>query len=244
MRIYPAIDIKDGKAVRLVQGKFDEVTVFNDNPAEAAKAWSEAGANYIHIVDLDGARYGKSFIIDILKEISSKYNIPVQTGGGVRTIEDIRERIESGAARVIIGTAAVENPQLVREAIKLYGDKIAVGVDAKNGMVAIKGWEEVSDVSAVDLCLEMKKLGVKTIIYTDISKDGMMCGPNIEATKELIEKTGMEIIASGGVSKIDDLENVFKINAQGVIIGKALYNGAINLSDAIDKFEKGEKNAY
>lgn len=244
MRIYPAIDIKDGKAVRLVQGKFDEVTVFNDNPAEAAKAWSEAGANYIHIVDLDGARYGKSFIIDILKEISSKYNIPVQTGGGVRTIEDIRERIESGAARVIIGTAAVENPQLVREAIKLYGDKIAVGVDAKNGMVAIKGWEKVSDVSAVDLCLEMKKLGVKTIIYTDISKDGMMCGPNIEATKELIEKTGMEIIASGGVSKIDDLENVFKINAQGVIIGKALYNGAINLSDAIDKFEKGEKNAY
>ncbi|MCI8804979.1 MAG: 1-(5-phosphoribosyl)-5-[(5-phosphoribosylamino)methylideneamino]imidazole-4-carboxamide isomerase [Clostridiales bacterium] len=244
MRIYPAIDIKDGKAVRLVQGKFDEVTVFNDNPAEAAKAWAEAGANYIHIVDLDGARYGKSFIIDILKEISSKYNIPVQTGGGVRTIEDIRERIESGAARVIIGTAAVENPQLVREAIKLYGDKIAVGVDAKNGMVAIKGWEEVSDVSAVDLCLEMKKLGVKTIIYTDISKDGMMCGPNIEATKELIEKTGMEIIASGGVSKIDDLENVFKINAQGVIIGKALYNGAINLSDAIDKFEKGEKNAY
>ena len=244
MRIYPALDIKDGKAVRLVQGKFDEVTVFNDNPAEAAKAWAEAGANYIHIVDLDGARYGKSFIIDILKEISSKYNIPVQTGGGVRTIEDIRERIESGAARVIIGTAAVENPQLVREAIKLYGDKIAVGVDAKNGMVAIKGWEEVSDVSAVDLCLEMKKLGVKTIIYTDISKDGMMCGPNIEATKELIEKTGMEIIASGGVSKIDDLENVFKINAQGVIIGKALYNGAINLSDAIDKFEKGEKNAY
>lgn len=244
MRIYPAIDIKDGKAVRLVQGKFDEVTVFNDNPAEAAKAWAEAGANYIHIVDLDGARYGKSFIIDILKEISSKYNIPVQTGGGVRTIEDIRERIESGAARVIIGTAAVEKPQLVREAIKLYGDKIAVGVDAKNGMVAIKGWEEVSDVSAVDLCLEMKKLGVKTIIYTDISKDGMMCGPNIEATKELIEKTGMEIIASGGVSKTDDLENVFKINAQGVIIGKALYNGAINLSDAIDKFEKGEKNAY
>ncbi len=131
MRIYPAIDIKDGKAVRLVQGKFDEVTVFNDNPAEAAKAWAEAGANYIHIVDLDGARYGKSFIIDILKEISSKYNIPVQTGGGVRTIEDIRERIDSGAARVIIGTAAVENPQLVREAIKLYGDKIAVGVDAK-----------------------------------------------------------------------------------------------------------------
>ncbi len=244
MRIYPAIDIKDGKAVRLVQGKFDEVTVFNDNPAEVAKVWAEAGASYIHIVDLDGARYGKSFIIDILKEISSKYNVPVQTGGGVRTIEDIRKRIEAGAERVIIGTAAVENPELVREAVKLYGDKIAVGVDAKNGMVAIKGWEEVSDVSSVDLCLEMKKAGVKTIIYTDISKDGMMSGPNIVATKELIEKTGMEIIASGGVSKIEDLENVFEINAQGVIIGKALYNGAINLSEAIDKFEKGDKNAH
>ena len=240
MRIYPAIDIKDGKAVRLVQGKFDEVTVFNDNPAEAAKAWAEAGATYIHIVDLDGARYGKSFIIDVLKEISSKYDIPVQTGGGVRTLDDVTARIEAGADRVIIGTAAVKNPELVKEAVKLYGDKIAVGVDAKDGMVAIKGWEEVSDVTAVDLCLKMKGFGVKTVIYTDISKDGMMSGPNIESTKELIEKTGMDIIASGGVSQMKDLENVNAINAQGVIIGKALYNGAIKLSEAIDKFEKGE----
>ncbi len=240
MQIYPAIDIKDGKAVRLVQGKFDEVTVFNDNPADAAKAWADAGATYIHIVDLDGARYGKSFIIDVLKEISEKYDIPVQTGGGVRTLDDVTARIEAGASRVIIGTAAVKNPELVKKAVELYGDKIAVGVDAKDGLVAIKGWEEVSDITAVDLCLKMKSFGVKTIIYTDISKDGMMCGPNIASTKELIEKTGLEIIASGGVSKIDDLENVNAINAQGVIIGKALYNGAINLKDAIDKFEKGE----
>lgn len=240
MQIYPAIDIKDGKAVRLVQGKFDEVTVFNDNPADAAKAWADAGATYIHIVDLDGARYGKSFIIDVLKEISEKYDIPVQTGGGVRTLDDVTARINAGAARVIIGTAAVKNPDLVKEAVKLYGDKIAVGVDAKNGLVAIKGWEEVSDITAVDLCLKMKELGVKTIIYTDISKDGMMCGPNISATKELIEKTGLNIIASGGVSKLEDLENVNNINAQGVIIGKALYNGAINLKDAINKFEKDE----
>lgn len=240
MQIYPAIDIKDGKAVRLVQGKFDEVTVFNDNPADAAKAWADAGATYIHIVDLDGARYGKSFIIDVLKEISQKYDIPVQTGGGVRTLDDVTARIEAGAARVIIGTAAVKNPELVKEAVELYGDKIAVGVDAKNGLVAIKGWEEVSDITAVDLCLKMKSFGVGTIIYTDISKDGMMCGPNIASTRELIEKTGLDIIASGGVSKLDDLENVNSINAQGVIIGKALYNGAINLKDAIDKFEKGE----
>jgi len=238
MQIYPAIDIKDGKAVRLVQGKFDEVTVFNDNPVDVAKNWVDMGATYIHIVDLDGARYGKSFIIDALKEISSKYSIPVQTGGGVRTIDDVKKRIESGAARVIIGTAAVKNPELVKEAVTLYGDKIAVGVDAKNGMVAIKGWEEVSDIAAVDLCLKMRNIGVKTIIYTDISKDGMMCGPNIESTKELIEKTGMDIIASGGVSKIVDLENINKINAQGVIIGKALYNGSIDLKEAINKFEK------
>lgn len=240
MRIYPAIDIKDGKAVRLAQGKFSEETVFNENPAAAAKNWVDAGASYIHIVDLDGARYGKSFIIDILKEISSRYNISVQTGGGVRTIEDIKERINAGAARVIIGTAAVENPELVNKAVKLYGDKIAVGVDAKNGMAAVKGWEEVSGISAVDLCLKMKKFGVKTIIYTDISKDGMMCGPNIESTKELIEKTGMNIIASGGVSKINDIENINKIKAAGVIIGKALYNGALNLSEVIKKFEKDE----
>lgn len=237
MQIYPAIDIIDGKAVRLSQGSFDNVTVFNDTPADAAKDWVEAGATYIHIVDLDGARYGKTFVIDIIKDIKSKYDIKIETGGGVRTMKDIDDRIEAGASRVIIGTAAVKNPELVKEAVKKYGDKIAVGVDAKNGMVAISGWEEVSDISAVDLCLKMKEYGVNTVIYTDISKDGMMCGPNIESTKDLIEKTGMDIIASGGVSKMEDIENVNNINAAGVIIGKALYNGALNLKEVIDKFE-------
>ena len=240
MQIYPAIDIKDGKAVRLTQGKFDDVTVFNDEPAEAAKAWVDAGASYIHIVDLDGARYGKSFITDIIKSIRSKYTVPIQTGGGVRTMEDITERIEAGASRVIIGTAAVKNPELVKVAVGIYGDKIAVGVDAKDGMVAIAGWEEVSDVSAVELCLKMKGCGVKTVIYTDISKDGMMCGPNLVSTKELIDKTGLEVIASGGVSSMEDLENVEKIGSAGVIIGKALYNGALELGDVLERFEKGE----
>lgn len=237
MQIYPAIDIIDGKAVRLSQGKFDDVTVFNNDPADAAGKWVESGATYIHLVDLDGARYGKSFVIDIIKNIKAKYSIPVQTGGGVRTMEDIDNRINAGASRVIIGTAAVKNPNLVKEAVKKYGDKIAVGVDAKNGMVAISGWEEVSNISAVDLCLKMKSYGVKTVIYTDISKDGMMSGPNIESTKELINKTGMDIIASGGVSSIADIENVNNIKAAGVIIGKALYNGALNLKEVIDKFE-------
>jgi phosphoribosylformimino-5-aminoimidazole carboxamide ribotide isomerase len=237
MQIYPAIDIKDGKAVRLTQGDFDAVTVFNDDPVTAAKTWIDAGASYLHIVDLDGARYGKSFIIDIIKNIRAKYDIPVQTGGGVRTIEDVTERIEAGASRVIIGTAAVKNPELVKQAVELYGDKIAVGVDAKNGMVAISGWEEVSDVSAVDLCLKMKNYGIKTVIYTDISKDGMMSGPNIESTKALIDATVLNVIASGGVSTMADVENVNAIGSAGVIIGKALFNGALNLKEVVSKFE-------
>lgn len=237
MQIYPAIDIIDGKAVRLSQGSFDDVTVFNDSPVEAAKDWVDAGATYIHIVDLDGARYGKTFVTDIIKDIKSKYDVKIETGGGVRTMKDIEDRINAGASRVIIGTAAVKNPELVKEAVGKFGDKIAVGVDAKNGMVAISGWEEISDVTAVDLCLKMKEYGVNTVIYTDISKDGMMSGPNIESTKDLIEKTGMDIIASGGVSKMEDIENVNNINAAGVIIGKALYNGALNLKDVISKFQ-------
>lgn len=236
MQIYPAIDIIDGKAVRLSQGRFDNVTVFNDDPSAAAGDWVKAGADYIHIVDLDGARYGKSFITDIIKDIKNKYNIDIQTGGGVRSIRDIEDRINAGASRVIIGTAAVKNPELVREAVKLYGEKIAVGIDAKNGMVAISGWEEISSVKAVDLCHEMKKYGVNTVIYTDISKDGMMGGPNIYSTKELIERTGMDIIASGGVSHMRDIENVKGINAAGVIIGKALYNGALDLKEIIERF--------
>lgn len=237
MQIYPAIDIIDGKAVRLSQGKFDDVTVFNDSPADVAKEWVNAGTTYIHIVDLDGARYGKTFVIDIIKNIKSKYDIKIETGGGVRTMKDIDDRINAGASRVIIGTAAVKNPDLVKEAVKKYGDMIAVGVDAKNGMVAVSGWEEVSDITAVDLCLKMKSYGINTIIYTDISKDGMMSGPNIESTKELIEKTGMDIIASGGVTDMADIENVDNINAAGVIIGKALYNGALNLEDVINRFQ-------
>lgn len=238
LQIYPAIDIIDGKAVRLSQGKFDDVTVFDDDPCDAAGRWVAKGATYIHLVDLDGARYGKTFVIDIIKNIKSEYDVLLETGGGVRTMEDIALRIDSGADRVIIGTAAVKNPELVKVAVEKYGDKIAVGVDAKDGMVAISGWEEVSSVTALDLCLKMKSYGVKTIIYTDISKDGMMSGPNIEATKKLIDETGMDIIASGGVSSMSDVQNVADINAAGVIIGKALFNGAMDLKEVIDRFCK------
>lgn len=237
MQIYPAIDIIDGKAVRLSQGKFDDVTVFNDDPCDAAGKWVEMGATYIHLVDLDGARYGKSFVIDIIKAIKNKYNVPIQTGGGVRTMSDIDLRIEAGASRVIIGTAAVKNPHLVKAAYEKYGDKLAVGVDAKNGMVAVSGWEEVSNITACDLCLNMKEFGVNTIIYTDISRDGMMSGPNIDSTRELINKTGMDIITSGGISSMKDIEAAAEIHSSGVIIGKALYNGALDLKEVIDKFQ-------
>ncbi|NLK20506.1 MAG: 1-(5-phosphoribosyl)-5-[(5-phosphoribosylamino)methylideneamino]imidazole-4-carboxamide isomerase [Epulopiscium sp.] len=240
MRLYPAIDIKGGKCVRLSQGRFDKVTVYNDNPVEIAKKWEEAGATYIHLVDLDGALIGEQANKNTIKEIAASVTIPIQTGGGIRTIASIKDRLSLGISRVIIGTAAIKDPSLVKEAVKEFGaDRIVIGIDAKNGKVAVEGWEEVSSVKAIDLCLQMKKIGIKTIVYTDISKDGMMSGVNVEATKELIDSTGMDIIASGGVADYRDLEKVSHIGAEGVIIGKALYQGTIDLKQAIKQFNRG-----
>ncbi|MBQ2752697.1 MAG: 1-(5-phosphoribosyl)-5-[Firmicutes bacterium] len=238
MQIYPAIDIKNGQCVRLRQGKFDDVTVYGDDPIKVAEKFVKSGATYLHIVDLDGARNGMSYNQEIIKEIVERFNVPVQTGGGVRSMRDIEKRISLGVSRVILGTVAVKNPELVQEAVKVYGDKIGVGIDAVNGWVAIHGWEEISQVTALDLCMRMKDYGVKTIMYTDISKDGMMIGPNVEATKEIIKMTGVDIIASGGITTMMDLENLEAIGAHGTVIGKALYQGALKLSDVIARFEK------
>lgn len=238
MQIYPAIDLKNGQCVRLKQGRFDDVTSYGDDPVQRAKIWEEAGATYIHVVDLDGARTGNSYNLEAIKKIVAAVNVPVQTGGGIRSMRDIEQRIDAGVSRVIIGTAAVNNPELVKEAVRVYGDKIAVGIDASKGMVATDGWEKISDVPAIELCKKMAEIGVKTVVYTDISKDGMMSGPNIESTKELVEQSGINIIASGGVSTMSDLEGVESINAQGVIIGKALYQGALDLKEIIERFEK------
>ena len=239
MQIYPAVDIKNGKCVRLKQGNFDAVTVYEQNPVIAAKKWIEKGATYLHIVDLDGAKEGISENEQIIAEIAKLSDVPVQTGGGVRSLKDIERKLQKGVSKVILGTVAVRQPELVKQAVEKFGsDKIVVGIDAKEGYVAIAGWEEISSVSALDLCLKMKEYGVKTIIYTDIAKDGMMSGINLEATKELIEKTGMHIIASGGISNMADLENVQKINAHGVIIGKALYQQTLDLKQVIKKFER------
>lgn len=238
MQIYPAIDIKNGQCVRLKQGRFDDMTVYGDDPMKVAEKWVKSGASYIHIVDLDGARQGTSYNQQIIEQIAQQFQVPVQTGGGIRSMRDIEEKLSLGVSRVVLGTVAVKNPELVAEAVKVYGEKIAVGIDAMNGRVAIQGWEEVSQVSAMDLCKKMVKFGVKTIVYTDISKDGMMTGPNIEATKEIIRETGVNIIASGGIANIMDLESLEAIGAHGTIIGKALYQGELKLSNVIQRFEK------
>lgn len=238
MQIYPAIDIKNGQCVRLRQGKFNTMTVYGDDPMLVAKKWVSCGATYLHVVDLDGARQGTSYNSEIIKKIAETFPVPVQTGGGIRTMRDIEEKLALGVSRVILGTVAVIKPDLVRDAVKAYGEKIAVGIDAMNGRVAIQGWEEVSQVSALELCKRMKSFGVKTIVYTDISKDGMLAGPNMDATREVVEATGINVIASGGITTIADLENMERVGAQGAIIGKALYQGDLQLEAVISRLEK------
>ncbi len=238
MIIFPAIDLKDGKCVRLRQGDFDKVTVYGDDPIKIAEGFIDAGATHIHIVDLDGARTGESKNLSVINKIAS-YPIIVQTGGGIRSMSDIEKRINAGVFRVIIGTAAVKKSEFVKEAVNSYKDHIAVGIDAKNGMVAISGWEEISEFKAVDFCLKMKDYGVSTIIYTDISKDGMLSGFNFEMTKKLIDKSGINIIASGGITTIKDLEIASEIGAYGAIVGQAIYKRTINLDEAITKFQGG-----
>lgn len=239
MILYPAIDIRNGQCVRLRQGQFHDAEVYSHSPVKIAKLWEAQGASHIHIVDLDGALAGRSMNEDVIRDIVSSVNIPVQTGGGIRTIKDIETKLSLGVSRVIIGTKAVENPQFVKEAIACFGpDRIVVGIDAKQGMVAIQGWEKVSNYKAVSLALEMKEYGVKTIVYTDITKDGMLLGPNIEHTEEIVRITGLSVIASGGVASMKDLESVYQIPVAGVIIGKALYENRIDLCAAIERFEK------
>lgn len=239
MRLYPAIDIKGGQCVRLRQGQFNEMLVYSDKPYEVAKRWEECNASYIHVVDLDGALAGHSVNDDVIKRIAETVSIPIQTGGGIRSLKDIETRLNLGIDRVIIGTKAVGNPLFVKEIIRSFGaEKIVIGIDAKNGMAAIEGWEKTSSFNAVRLALEMKECGVRTIVYTDISKDGMLMGPNTEHTMEMVLKTGLDVIASGGVSSIEDLDELEKTGAEGAIIGKALYENKISLRDAVGRFEK------
>ena len=232
MILYPAIDLLDGQAVRLRQGKRDDVTVYGD-PVELARKWRSKGAQWLHLVDLGAAFDGQTKHLPLLRDIVAAFGGPVELGGGLRTMEDISLRMEAGVQRCIIGTAAAENPELVREACAAYPGRIAVGIDAKNGKVALRGWVTTTDMTAAELALQMKALGVTTIIYTDISRDGMMQGPNVEATRKLVEETGMEIIGSGGVSCLKDLSDFRAAGCAGAILGKALYENAFTLEAAL-----------
>lgn len=241
MIIYPAIDIIDGNCVRLTQGKFSDVTVYEKDPVKVARRFEESGAEFIHVVDLDGALKGKGKNREKIIEIANAVKVSVQTGGGIRTIEDIDELISGGVSRVILGTAALENPDFVKEAVQKYGDKIAVGIDAKDGFVAIEGWEKVSKTSALSFAAEMEKIGVKHIIYTDIATDGMLSGPNFDAMKQMAEHVTCGIIASGGVSSEEDILNLIPTGVSGAIVGKALYTDRVNLKNVLFSLKNGGK---
>lgn len=238
MQLYPAIDMKDGKCVRLTQGSFDHVKVYSDTPWQIAKMWVSDGATFLHLVDLDGALAGSSVNEPVIRSILEAVDVPVEVGGGIRSRQTVSAMLSLGVSRVIIGTKAVREPELIRELIREFGpDQIVVGVDARDGLVAVDGWEEVSALTALNLCRKMKEYGVRHVVYTDISRDGMLSGPNISATKKLAEDTGLDVIASGGVSSMEDLQRLYEQGISGVIIGKALYEQRLNLREAVERFQ-------
>lgn len=237
MIIFPAIDIRGGKCVRLLKGDFAKETVFSDKPEEMAKKWQAQGAPFLHLVDLDGALAGRPQNLATVEKILAAVDIPVELGGGIRTLESIDEVLALGVRRVILGSVAVRDPELVKTACAKYGDRIVVGIDAKDGIVAVDGWGVSGDVEATALAKEMKKAGVKTIIYTDISRDGTLSGVNVEATAKLARESGVAIVASGGVKSIADIEALKpyeKAGIEGVIVGKSIYMGTLDLAEAIE----------
>ena len=234
MRIFPAIDLYEGKAVRLLKGDYNQLTVYSENPIEIAKDFENQGATELHTVDLEGARDGGTPNIEIIKSFVENTSLNVEVGGGIRSMETVKAYLDAGVSRVILGTAAVTDEKFLIEAVKTYGDKIAVGADIKDGKVAIKGWVEKSDFTTFEFFEKLQKIGVSTVICTDISKDGAMQGTNRELYKELSDKFNVNIIASGGVSTLDDIKALNEMNLYGAIIGKAYYTGAIKISDALE----------
>lgn len=234
MILFPAIDIKDNKCVRLTQGKFDNVNVYSNDPVDMAKKWESLGAEYLHVVDLDGAKNEGFQNRKSIEKIANSISIPMQTGGGIRSEERIKNLIDMGVSRVIVGTMAIENQDLLKELTKIYKEKIAVSIDALNGKVAIRGWQKVGETDSVEICKILEEIGIKTIVYTDISKDGMLNGPNFEIYEELSRKTSLDIIASGGVTTICDLVKLNDMKMYGAIIGKALYDNKLDFSEALE----------
>lgn len=239
MVLYPAIDLKNGRCVRLYQGKFDEITTYGEDAVAMARKWADLGAEILHVVDLDGARTGVAKNRAVIKEIASKISIPVQTGGGVRSCEDVEELLTAGLSYVVMGTSAVSNRALIKELLKEYRERIVIGIDARDGFVEIDGWESSSGLEAVPFAREMAALGAKTVVYTDISTDGTMAGPNLAGMREMVHEGRVNVIASGGVGKISDLLELKKIGAAGAITGKAIYTGAINFAEALAALKEG-----
>ena len=236
MKLYPAIDLHDGKCVRLYKGDYNKVTEYGD-PIIQAKKWKSMGATYLHLVDLDGAKEGKSLNLESVERIIKEVDIKVELGGGIRTISHIENILSIGVDRVILGSSAL-NLEFVKEAIRKFGsDKIVVGIDCKNMKVATRGWLDVSEIDAIDFAKKLKAIGVKTIIFTDIAKDGTLEGINAKQTKMLIDETNLDVVASGGAKSINDIIKAKEINAYGIILGKSIYSGAIDLKEAILKFE-------
>ena len=233
MNIFPAIDLYDKKAVRLYKGEFDKITVYDDVPLNTAKKFEESGARFLHLVDLEGAKTGGTPNIDVIKNIAENTNLFIEVGGGIRSLEVIDEYLSNGVSRVILGTAAVKDREFLLKAVSSYGDKIAVGADIKDGYIAIKGWTETTAVSLYEFIHDMESIGVKTVICTDISKDGAMQGTNLKLYEKLSEECDMDIIASGGVSSYDDIKKLASMNIYGAIVGKAYYTGAVDIAEAI-----------
>ena len=231
IEIFPAIDLHNGQAVRLTQGDYNQVEVFFKNPVEVLDFFNKNDSKNLHIVDLDGAKDGNTKNYEVIKELVEKSDFFVQVGGGIRDEERIKKYIDLGVDRVILGTIAVENEEFLIDMVKKYGDKIAVSVDAKDEKVAVKGWTETVELNSLDFCKKLSDIGVKTIIYTDISKDGMLQGPSTALYQEILENSTIELIASGGISNIEDVQKIKKIGCAGTIIGKAIYEGRISLKD-------------
>lgn len=235
MEIIPAIDLRNGRCVRLYQGDYAQETVFSDDPVGMARHWESLGASRLHIVDLDGAARGEPVNAAVVEAIARAIAIPIQVGGGLRTLETIEHTLALGANRVILGTAAVDDQDLVAEACRRLGEAIVVGVDARDGMVAVRGWREGSGIVAEALVQRMASLGVRRIVYTDIARDGTLGGPNFEATAALASNSKIPIIASGGIASLDDLRRLAEIGVEGAIVGRALYTGALDLREAIER---------
>ena len=239
MVIYPVIDIKSGNCVRTKQGQYLDLEVYSHFPEKVAKNWEDQGAEFLHVIDLDGAMVGHFINYEIISDILDKVQIPIEVGGGIRTIQEVERLLRMGVSRVVIGTKAAKNPAFIKEIVNIFGaEHIVVSIDMKNGSVMMDAWENVSTYSAASLARNMKDIGVHNIVYTDVERDGMLRGANVEFAKELIESSGLDVIVSGGVSSLKDLELLKEIGAKGAILGKALYEHKIDLKTAIEIFKK------